>query len=309
MKVDRLVSIVMLLLRKKRMGAQKLAKLFEVSPRTIYRDIDAINRAGIPVRSIPGVGGGFEIMESYKVDKSVFSTADLSAILMGLSNLPDIMHGDELTNALAKVESFIPTDQAKDIELKANQICIDLTPWMGNQDIRSNLELIRMALQKTQTISFSYTDHRSNQTTRTVEPYQLVLKNSHWYLHGYCRKRNALRLFKLSRMSNLQRHEETFEPLDHEKPHLEFDDQMEVKQTRIELRIHRAIMERVLDYCSLDRFLPDGDDHYLVDFPIVENDWSYDMLLGFGETCECLGPPHVRAALKRKAEALASLYA
>ena len=71
MKVDRLVSIIMLLLEKKRVGAQELADLFEVSPRTIYRDIDAINMAGIPVRSTAGVGGGFEIMPEYKVDKKI----------------------------------------------------------------------------------------------------------------------------------------------------------------------------------------------------------------------------------------------
>ena len=122
MKVDRLVSIIMILLDKKRIGAQELADMFEVSPRTIYRDIDTINMAGIPVCSVPGVGGGFEIMQKYKIDKKVFSTADLSAILMGLSNLSTMIRGDELVHALAKVKSFIPADTAKDIELKANQV-------------------------------------------------------------------------------------------------------------------------------------------------------------------------------------------
>jgi predicted DNA-binding transcriptional regulator YafY len=87
MKVDRLVSIIMMLLNKKRIGAQELADMFEVSPRTIYRDIDTINMAGVPVRGASGVGGGFEIMQEYKIDRKVFSTADLSAILMGLSSL------------------------------------------------------------------------------------------------------------------------------------------------------------------------------------------------------------------------------
>ena len=90
MKVDRLVGMIMTLLDKKRISARELADMFEVSPRTIYRDIDAINMAGIPVRSTPGVGGGFEIMPEYKLDKNVFSSADLSAILTGLSNLSGI---------------------------------------------------------------------------------------------------------------------------------------------------------------------------------------------------------------------------
>ena len=123
MKVDRLVSIIMTLLDKKRIGAQELADMFEVSPRTIYRDIDAINMAGIPIRSISGVGGGFEIMPNYKIDKKVFSSADLATILMGLSSLSNMIHGGELVNALAKVKSFIPADKAEEIELKANQIC------------------------------------------------------------------------------------------------------------------------------------------------------------------------------------------
>lgn len=112
MKIDRLVSIIMVLLDKERIGAQELADMFEVSPRTIYRDIDTINMAGIPVRSISGVGGGFEIMQNYKMDKSVFSTADLSAILMGLSSLSEMIRGNELINALAKIKSFIPADNA-----------------------------------------------------------------------------------------------------------------------------------------------------------------------------------------------------
>ena len=105
MKIDRLVSIIMILLDKKRISAQELADMFEVSPRTIYRDIDAINMAGIPVRSASGVGGGFEIMQEYKVDKKVFSADDLSVLLMGLSSLSNMVRGDELVHTLAKVRS------------------------------------------------------------------------------------------------------------------------------------------------------------------------------------------------------------
>ena len=142
MKVDRLVSIIMILLDKKRISAQELADRFEVSLRTIYRDIDAINQAGIPVCSSPGVGGGFEIMPDYKLDHKVFSSADLSAIVMGLSSLSNMVRGEELIHALAKIRSLIPADEAKDIELKANQIHIDLSPWMGNGNISPYLELI-----------------------------------------------------------------------------------------------------------------------------------------------------------------------
>lgn len=308
MKVDRLVSIIMILLDKKRIGAQELADMFEVSPRTIYRDIDAINMAGIPVRGASGVGGGFEIMQEYKVDKKVFSTADLSALLMGLTSLSNMIRGEELVHALAKVKSFIPADRAKDIELKVNQICIDLSPWTGNSSIQPYFEMIKEALQENRLLTFEYIAHHGNKGARTVEPYQLVLKNSHWYLQGYCHKRNDYRLFRLSRMSNLQMQEETFTARVYQKPILDFAEFLETMQTKIKIRIHKSIMDRVLDYCTYEDFFTDDDEYYLVNFPFIENEYHYDILLSFGNKCECLEPAHIRAEMRRRIHDIATIY-
>lgn len=308
MKIDRLVSIIMILLDKKRIGAQELAHMFEVSPRTIYRDVDAINMAGIPIHSIPGVGGGFEIMQNYKIDKKVFSTADLSAILMGLSSLSNMIRGDELVNALAKVKSFIPADRAKDIELKVNQICIDLSPWMGNGNIQPYLEIVKAAMQESRLLSFEYVAHHGNKTTRTIEPYQLVLKSSHWYLQGYCHERNDFRMFRLSRMSNLQMQEGTFTPREYQKPTLDFAELLETMQTKIKIRIHKSIMDRVLDFCTYEHFSPDGEEYYIVSFPFIENEYYYNILFGFGDKCECLEPLHIRTEMKRRIQKIAALY-
>ena len=308
MKVDRLVSIIMILLDKERMGAQELADMFEVSPRTIYRDIDAINMAGIPVRSISGVGGGFEIMQNYKLDRKVFSTADLSAILMGLSSVSGMIRGDELVNALAKVKSFIPADRAKDIEIKANQIYIDLSPWMGNRNIQPYLATIKTAMQQSKLLSFEYADGYGNKTTRVAEPYQLVLKSSHWYWQGYCHARNDFRLFKLSRTSNLQIQEVFFTPRDYQKPQLDITDILETMQTTIKIRIHQSVMDSVLDYCAYEHFSPDGDEHYIVRFPFIENEYHYNILFSFGDKCECLEPLHIRNEAKRRLNNIAAIY-
>lgn len=308
MKVDRLVSIIMILLEKKRVGAQELADMFEVSPRTIYRDIDAISMAGIPVCSTSGVGGGFEIMPEYKVDKKVFSTDELSALLMGLTNLSGMVRGEDLVHALAKVKSFIPADQARDIEIKANQICIDRNPWMGNGNIKRSLEIVKSALQENKLLSFAYMDGHGNKTRRIVEPYQLVLKSSHWYFQGYCRSKNDYRLFRLSRMTELQMLQEIYKPRDYEKPILDFEGIMETLQMDIKIRIHKSILDRVLEFCTYDRVTPDGEDYYLVNYPFIERDYYYDMLLSFGDKCECLEPAHVREEVKRRIQSMASIY-
>ena len=308
MKVDRLISIIMILLDKKRIGAQELADMFEVSSRTIYCDIDAINMAGIPVRSTSGVGGGFEIMQNYKVDSKVFSTADLSAILMGLSSLSHMIQGNELVNALAKVKSFIPADRAKDIELKANQISIDLSPWMVNRNIQPYLEIIKTALQESKLLSFEYADRFGNKTVRTAEPYQLVLKGNNWYWQGYCHIRNDFRLFKLSRISNLQLQKEYFTPREFQKPQLDFTDILTTLQTNIKIRIHKSVKDRVLDYCTYEHFSPDGDEHYIVRFPFIENEYNFNILFSFGDKCECLEPLHIRTEMKRRLQDIADLY-
>ena len=308
MKVDRLVSIIMILLNKERIGAQELSDMFEVSPRTIYRDIDTINMAGIPVRAISGVGGGFEIMPKYKIDNKVFSNADISTILLGLSNLSNMIQGDELTNALAKIKSFIPSHSAMAIELKSNQIYIDLNPWLSNKNVQPYLEIIKTALQDSKILSFDYSDRHGNKTSRTAEPYQLVLKNSNWYWQGYCNIRNDFRFFKISRISNLQITTEYFTPRDYVKPQLEFFDILATLQTNIKIRIHKSVMDRVLDFCTEEHFSPDGNDHYIVNFPFIENDYYYNILFGFGNKCECLEPLHIRTEMKRRIHDIATLY-
>ena len=308
MKIDRLVSIIMVLLDKKRISSQALADMFEVSQRTIYRDVETINMAGIPIRSTPGVGGGFEIMKEYKLEKKVFSSSDLSAILMGLSSLSSMVRGEEVVQALAKVKSFIPADQAKEISLKANQIYIDLSPWLGNRNVQPYLELVKTALERNELLAFDYVDRHRTRTTRTAEPYQLVLKNSHWYWQGYCHTRKDFRLFRLSRTLNLHMLGQSFIPKEYPKPQFEYPDFLAPSYTTITIRIHTSVMDKVLEYCTYDHFQPDGPEHYTVAFPFIENDYYYQILFSFGTECECLEPLDIRTEMKRRIEALASLY-
>ena len=284
----------MILLEKERVSAHELAKMFEVSERTIYRDIESINLAGIPVCAVPGVGGGIEILPSYKVDKKVFSSDDLSALLMGLSSISGMIKSDELAGAMAKVKSFIPKEKADEIELKASQIIIDMEPWYGRGNITPYLEILKTALQKNQLVSFSYFDGSSNKTERSVEPYRLV--------------RNDWRILKLSRMAELKITEERFTPRPYKPPVLDFENVNPEHITEIKLRIHKSKIDRVLDYCAQDQIIPDGDEHFIVSYPFVESDYSYDMLLSMGEKCECIEPAFIREKLKQKIQALASIY-
>ena len=179
---------------------------------------------------------------------------------------------------------------------------------MDTQNIQPYLEIMKTALQESRLLTFAYVDQHGNKTVRTVEPYQLVLKSSHWYLQGYCHIRNDYRLFKLSRISGLQMQGETFTPRNYQKPILDFEDVLETMQTRIKIRIHQSVMDRVLDFCPYEDFSTDGDEYYIVSFPFIENDYYYGILLGLGDRCECLEPTHVRAEMKHRIRNSAALY-
>ena len=168
--------------------------------------------------------------------------------------------------------------------------------------------MIQTALQESRLLSFEYADRYGNKTARTAEPYQLVLKNSHWYWQGFCHKRTDFRLFKLSRTSKLQIQETFFTPREYPKPQLDFADVWATMQTEIKLRTHQSVMDRVLDYCTDDNFSSDGDEHYIVRFPFIENEYHYNILFSFGDKCECLEPLHIRTEMKRRINDIATLY-
>lgn len=308
MKIDRLISIIMVLLQRKKVSATKLAEMFEVTPRTIYRDIETINSAGIPIVTYPGVNGGIGIMEEYKIDKKLFTTTDIATLLMGLGSISRAMTNDEIINTLAKVKGLIPEEQFRDIELKSNQITIDLAPWIGNKDLQSNLEKIKKALNNRKLLSFNYSSRDGQKSSRKVEPYRLVLKESHWYLQGYCVSKQDYRIFKLSRISTLEILDEIFIPREFNAKSLGAWDYIERNIIIIKLLVDESLRDRMIEHSGEENIQSYGDNKLIVNFPFVEDEFGYNLLLSFGDKCECLEPPNVREELIKRIKNILSVY-
>lgn len=109
-------------------------------------------------------------------------------------------------------------------------------------------------------------------------------------------------------MSNLQIQEKSFTPREYQKPALDFTEIWETIQIKIKIRIHKSILDRVLDFCSYEHFSPDCEEHYIVSFPFIENEYYYNILLSFGDKCECLEPMHIRTEIKRRIQKISTLY-
>ncbi|MDW8802083.1 YafY family protein [Clostridium sp. A1-XYC3] len=308
MKIDRIISIIMILLQRKKISAAKLAEMFEVTPRTIYRDIETINTAGIPIITYPGVNGGIGIMEEYKIDKKLFTTSDIITLLMGLGSISGAMTKDEITNTLVKVKALVPDEQIRDIELKSTQISIDLTPWMGNKNLQLNLEKIKEALNEKRLLTFEYYDRGGKGSNRKVEPYRLVLKESNWYLQGYCDSRQDFRIFKLSRISALKILEDTFTPREFHGKALGSWDYIEKNIVTIKLLVDESLRDRMMEYCGEENIQSYGDSKLVVNFPFVEDEFGYNLLLSFGDKCKCLEPTRVREEIIRRIKELLRIY-
>ena len=308
MKSDRVMSVLMVLLEGKRMRAQDLADRLEVSVRTVYRDIDTLCAAGIPVRSIGGAKGGVELMPGYRLDGRLFSPEEHSALLAGLSNLSAMLGTDALARTLSKLRGILPDAQTGAIERRAAQIVIDPEPWLGDGRTKQTLEIVETALEARRLLAFAYLDRFGNRSERAVEPYRLVLKGDQWYFQGYCLLRNDYRLFRLSRMLDVRMREESFLPREAPQPELDTGEIVASLRAEITLRVHASAVDRVLEYCAFDRFTPDGDEYYLVRFPFIDREYYYDRLLSFGDRCECVAPARVREKLRQRIRRLAEMY-
>lgn len=200
--INRLLGIVYTLLRKETVTASALAERYEVSVRTIYRDIEVLSQAGIPVYARRGKNGGICLTEQFVLDKMLITREEQQQILSSLLSVEETTASAE-KEILQKLGNFFKTEPV-------NWISIDFSDWSGGQ--KQLFEDLKRAILKRKVIRFDYYGQNREMKRRTVEPFQLFFKEYTWYLKAYCRERKALRLFKLKRIKQLEVLEETFEP-------------------------------------------------------------------------------------------------
>lgn len=298
MKLDRLVSILVLLLRKEKVQAKELAELFEVSVRTIYRDIEAINLAGIPIVTYQGVNGGIGIAEGYRLDKSVLTEDEMSTIVSTLSGIAPTMPDKKYEIIMKKIRNTIPSKQLENMDSKVKQLIIDFFPWGSGKLLKESISIIKKAIEKHNLIQFNYIDFSANKTVRTVEPYSLVLKGQNWYLRAWCQIRQDLRIFKLSRIKDLTALQDKFEPRKIEFDHINFDTEWKYsgKTVNLQLLFDKEIENIAFEYFG-DSLEKQNDGKLLLKTVMPEGYWLYGFILSFGTGVEVIDPPHIRMAI------------
>lgn len=218
MKSNRMFGILCILLEKEKITAKELADYFEVSVRTIHRDLLDLSSAGFPVTSQQSIGGGVSLLPDFKYSKTALNKEDMSVILAGIQGFASIDDSAKIKTLLAKLR-FSKGDKM----LLENDIIIDFTSWNHNSTIIKKIKIIRVAIANHQLLETKYYGG-SGYFHRCIEPYKLIFKQEHWYLFGYCRYKKDFRIFKVSRMTDLNINNENFvEQEDHTIPPLQSD--------------------------------------------------------------------------------------
>lgn len=301
MKLDRLLSIVIILLSRELVSAQELAERFGVTVRTIYRDLEAIDLAGIPVVSQAGPGGGFGIDPGYTIDRRVLGLRDLSSILAALKGVNEALGDEALGSALEKLRSMAPRTGAG--TAYEERLVIDLFPWGKRDEERAMASVIDEAILESRILRFSYASLGKERDDRAVEPMTLVFKAYSWYLWGYCRKRGDFRLFKLARMKDLRSSMERFQ----RRPGSYRGDPIPApaETEEIKLRFGRDRLESVQEWFPSEGIRLEQGGGIVVTMKVPPGDWIVNTLLGMGTEVEVLEPLPLRERLADAGRAIA----
>lgn len=300
MQIHRLFEIVYLLLNQKASTAKELAEHFEVSVRTILRDIEKLSAAGIPIYTTQGKGGGIFLLDNYVLNKTTISDDEQNQILFALQSLAPTQHLNS-SDILSKLRILFDKTDTHWIE-------VDLSRWGTTESDKGKFELLKGAIIKKQSITFIYPSSYGETTNRTVYPLKLVFKSTSWYLQAYCLLREAYRTFKVSRMQSLEILPDTFAEKHFSPPPIEKSEPSSSALIHLKMKFSPYAAYRVYDEFDHKDVVKNKDGSFAVTIDLPEDEWLYGFLLSLGSVVQVLEPQHVRTNLLERIENMRQFY-
>ncbi|WP_395014189.1 helix-turn-helix transcriptional regulator [Robinsoniella peoriensis] len=303
MQIERLVQMVFYIVNREHVTAKELADHFSVSTRTIYRDINTLTLAGIPVTSSKGTGGGISLIDGYTINKSLFSKEEQQNIYQGLQILQASKYPNAET-ALSKIGSIFRN------VLEPEWLEVDFSFWGSDEKQKVGISELQHAIINKHMITFEYINNEIQKSKRAVEPLRLVFKSHAWYIVGFCQSKRDIRIFRLSRMKHIRVTPEVFErelPTDYL---FAYSYKEKINIPAIKLKCYSEIVGRVYD----DFLVPENevlactDGSYMITVQNELDNWLFDRLLSYGKYVEVIEPEEARTMIKEKALEIAGLY-
>ncbi len=264
MKLERLLGILIILLTKDRVTANYLADYFEVSKRTIYRDLDSLDLAGLPIATFSGREGGIELFNNYKLDTHVFVDDEKSLIINSLNAYKKIADHKQIDLLIRKIEDLTNGTLNQPL-LKAVEV-LKVSSLRGplQEEVDQRFKKIEKGIHENRTLSFKYVNLKGEQSDRIVEPIVLRMNYGIWYLHSYCLSKEGFRVFKVTRMQDVELNEETF--VKKALPDSNYNSSRPLNKESITLVFKRNRLGHLSDYFTQDEIVEVTEEKVTVTF-------------------------------------------
>ncbi len=293
MQINRLFEIVYILMNQKITTAKELSEHFEVSQRTIYRDIETLCQAGIPIYTNKGKGGGIGLLEHFVLNKSILSKKEQNDILYALQGLKAASYEDA-NQILVKLNSLFGNKDTDWIE-------VDFSYWNSGEEDKQKFRDLKEAILEHKVIEFDYFNTKGEESHRSIEPVKLTFKVQAWYLYGYCRDKKDFRYFKISRINGLSVQDKSFSPIPGAKQTTEQNSfYMNAPAIDLILKIDSVMAFRVYDEFPRAAITKNEDGSFLIDFKIRDGGWLTGYLMSYEDSLEVIAPSWLRKKLCEK---------
>lgn len=310
LKIERLLGLVLLLSTRGKLSCLEISEIFEVSIRQVYRDLESLNLAGVPIRTKPGPNGGVELEESYHQERGIFSRPELAQIVTTLS--ASISFGAELDTQriTKKVRALIPPSEQDEFNRRAESIFLDLSPWNRSTAREARLRMIEDAIHSSLSLDVVYLDSSTKETRRVIEPHTLILKGLSWYLYAWCTMRDGFRTFRVSRMKSIELTKTAFTRRDIDLSTTPWNDtwQRPDETVRVRIRFDEFARSHMSECFPEEEFIGDGDGWYTVEVTAPTPEWLCGFILSLGTHAVLLGPQEVREMIRATAHSILAFY-
>ena len=300
MKIDRMIGILSILLQEEKTTAPELAERFEVSRRTINRDIEDLCKAGIPIRTAQGTGGGISIMDGYRMDRTILTSKDMQMILAGLRSLDSVSGSSYYSQLMEKIQ----TGSSEFISGRDSML-IDLSSWYKGS-LAPKIEVIQSAIESRHLMRFEYFAP-SGESDRRIEPYYLVFQWSSWYVWGWCLERKDYRLFKLNRMDKVAEIDKEFICRNAPMPDLSTE-KIFPGGIKVKALFTPDMKWRLVEEFGPHCFTESDDGRLLFSADYTDMESLVTWLMTFGAKAEVLEPIEARDIIRRNAEETLNIY-
>lgn len=311
MKIDRLLGMVMYLLNRKVVSATTLAEKFDVSVRTIQRDINSLTMAGIPIVSFHGSSGGYGIMDNFKLDKQIMDIDDYLYIIKALKSLSSAYENDKIGKALEKVLAIVPEQNKEDFKKLNSKLSIDLSVLKENNILEESISLVENAIDQKRVIRFTYTNSKYQESMRNTEPISIIYKWYAWYMIAYCYKAEDYRLFRVSRIRDVKVLNKNFanEHTDTDSIIRKCFNSDKRKYMNIKLLCEPEIRVSVEDYFSNGNIIEKKDGQFILEISLPENEQHWlGKILSYGKKVKVIEPLRLEKIILKTVKEIERLY-